>query len=124
MQLQYDKALRDFNKAIAYQPHNFPFAYNNKGYVYLQQDKTEQAIEYFKKCLAEDAGLVEANLNIALVFYKQGDKEKARFYLEQDKELASHFQNGLDNFFKSNEKWFFWTDEDKEMIRKMIEEFN
>jgi len=36
MQEQYDKALGDFKKAISRQPSDYPYLYNNAGYVYLQ----------------------------------------------------------------------------------------
>jgi len=68
------------------------------GYVYLQQDKSDLAIEYFKKCLFEDDQISEANLNLALVYYKSGDEERAKYYMEQEKELAQLLQEGMDGF--------------------------
>jgi tetratricopeptide (TPR) repeat protein len=121
IQSQYEKALRDFNKAIALQS-DFPFAYNNTGYVYLQQDKFDLAIEYFNKCLSINDKFGEVNLNLALVCYMRGDKENAKSNFERAKELLPSLQEGMDGFIKSNKGWFYWTEKDKETLRKMFVE--
>lgn len=122
IQSQYEKALNDFKKAISLQPPNFPFSYNNAGYVYLQQDKIDLAIEYFNKCLSIEDKFFAANLNLALVYYENGEKERAKFYLDRAVELAPSLQEAKDDIIKFNQEWFYWTEKDKETLVKMFAE--
>jgi len=122
IQALYEKALDDFKKAISRQPSNFPYPNNNAGYVYLQQDKIDLAIKYFNKCLSMNDRFLAPNLNLALVYYENGDQEKARFYLEQAEKLAPNLQDEIDVITKSLQQWIYWTEKDKETLEKMFEE--
>ena len=62
------------------------------------------------------------NLNLALVYYENGDQEKARFYLEQAEKLAPNLQDEIDVITKSLQQWIYWTEKDKETLEKMFEE--
>jgi tetratricopeptide (TPR) repeat protein len=122
IQKRYEEALDDFKKAMSRKSSNFPYPSNNTGYVYLQQGKYDLAIEYFNKCLSIDDKLFAANLNLALVYYENGDQEKAGFNLERAKELAPELQDGPDSIPEFYQKWIYWTEKDKETLRKMFEE--
>lgn len=123
IQGQYEKALKDFKKAISKQPSYYQQAYNNAGYVYLQQGKIDLAIKYFNKCLAIEDKFLAPNLNLALLYYENGDQEKAILYLEQAKEMAPSLQDSIDSVLMSKQKFeVYWTEKDKDTMAKMFEE--
>jgi len=126
IQGQYEKALKDFKKAISKQPANYLKAYNNTGYVYLQQGKTDLAIKYFNKSISEISErdkFFPPNLNLALLYYENGDQEKAILYLEQAKEMAPSIQDSRDSVLMSLQKFgVYWTEKDKDTMGKMFEE--
>jgi tetratricopeptide (TPR) repeat protein len=126
IQGQYEKALKDFKKAISKQPSYYLIAYNNAAYVYLQQGKTDLAIKYFNKSISERDKrdyFFAPNLNLALLYYENGDQEKAKLYLEQARELDPSLQDSTDSVFKSIQKFgVYWTEKDKDTMAKMFEE--
>ncbi len=126
IQGQYEKALKDFKKAISKQPSYYQQAYNNAGYVYLQQGKTDLAIKYFNKSIGEISErdkFFAPNLNLALLYYENGDQEKAILYLEQAKEMAPSLQDSIDSVLMSKQKFgVYWTEKDKDTMAKMFEE--
>jgi tetratricopeptide (TPR) repeat protein len=123
IQGQYEKALKDFKKAISKQPSYYQEAYNNAGYVYLQQGETDLAIKYFNKSIGERDRFVAPNLNLALLYYENGDQEKAILYLERAKELAPSLQDSIDSVLMSKQKFgVYWTEKDKDTMAKMFEE--
>jgi len=123
IQGQYEKALKDFNKAISKQPSFYQEAYNNAGYVYLQQGETDLAIKYFNKSIGERDRFVAPNLNLALLYYENGDQEKAILYLEQARELDPSLQDSRDSVLMSKQKFgVYWTEKDRDTMAKMFEE--
>jgi tetratricopeptide (TPR) repeat protein len=123
IQGQYEKALKDFKKAISRQRSYYQNAYNNAGYVYRQQGKTDLAIKYFNKCLAMRDKVFAPNLNLALLYFENGDQKKSIVYLDRAIELYPSLQDSLDSVLKSNERFgVYWTEQDKEMIGKMLKE--
>ena len=122
MQGQFESALNDFKKAISKQPSDYPDLYNNAGYVYLQQGKINRAIKYFNKSISIRDSFLAANLNLALVYFKTGEPEKAILYLERAEELASTLEGGLKEILKSNLRTVYWTEKDKDTLGKMFEE--
>ena len=125
IQGQYEKALKDFKKAISKQPSYYPEAYNNAGYVYLQQGKTDLAIKYFNKSISEISErdkFLAPNLNLALLYYENGDQEKAILYLERAEELTTSRSGGIDEILKLNHRSVYWTEKDKDTMAKMFEE--
>ena len=115
--------MNDFKKAISKQPSYYLKAYNNAGYVYLQQGKTDLAIKYFNKSISERDKFLAPNLNLALLYYENGDQEKAILYLERAKELAPSLQDSIDSVLKSKQKFgVYWTEKDKDTLGKMFEE--
>lgn len=69
-------ALADYEASIAKYP-DFAYAYNNKGYVLLQQGKTQEALAIINQSLQLDAGNSEAFYYRALVYEKLGQREEA-----------------------------------------------
>jgi Flp pilus assembly protein TadD len=59
---QYDKAINDFNKAIAMHP-QYSFAYNNRGYSYEQLGQLSKAVEDFSQAIQLDPGNIVAQDN-------------------------------------------------------------
>ena len=57
-----DRALFNYNMAIAIDPGNFR-AYNNLGFLYLNDGKNEEAVKYFNKAIAHNGKYAEAFCN-------------------------------------------------------------
>jgi Tfp pilus assembly protein PilF len=113
--------MRDFNKAISSNPEYFP-PYSNIGYAYMQQNKPDNATKYFLKCLDHLEYSINPNLNLAIVYYMQGDKAKAKTYFDKAKQLEPRLSKGIDVIIEIEKKGYFWTDKDKQTLKKMFEE--
>lgn len=118
---KYDSALADFNKTISLKP-DYSIAFGNIGYVYLQQNKPDLAIENFNECLSYDNKSVSANMNLAIIYYMQGDKAKAKNHLYAAKVLEPRLMEGMGGITKLIEEGYYWTERDKETLAKMFAE--
>ena len=63
---QLDKALTDFNKAIAVSP-NYADAFNNRGEVFRKQKKYNEAANDFRQAIKLDKNFAEPHYNLALI---------------------------------------------------------
>ncbi|MFA5780099.1 MAG: tetratricopeptide repeat protein [Elusimicrobiota bacterium] len=73
---QYDRAIRDFDKAIALNL-TYECAYSNRGYVYFKKGDYEKAMKDFNKAIKLCNGLSVAYYNRGNIFYKKGNLNKA-----------------------------------------------
>ena len=73
---QYDKAIEDYNKAIAMNPDYFR-AYNNRGVVFSRTGLYERAIEDFSKAIDLNPKFDDARSNRGVAYDKTGQFEKA-----------------------------------------------
>ncbi|MBL4648526.1 MAG: tetratricopeptide repeat protein, partial [Aureispira sp.] len=69
----YPNALNYFNQAIA-KDSLFAYAYNNKGYVLIQEGNYSQALEAVQKSLNLDNNNAYAYRNMAICYANMGDK--------------------------------------------------
>lgn len=67
---KYDEAEQKLTKAIEQEPDN-PILYYNRGYLYEQMDKGEQAIENYKKAIELDPQYFDATFNLAAYYYNR-----------------------------------------------------
>jgi tetratricopeptide (TPR) repeat protein len=67
---QYDRALEDFNKALALDPH-LPDAYSKRGVVYAKMRKPERAIEDCNKAISLDPYIRILYMNPSSVYVAQ-----------------------------------------------------
>lgn len=73
---QPDKALEDYDRAIAANPINYG-AYNNKGVVFLEQGAYDAALAAFDRSIAIFPGFPGAYYNRGCIFYFFGQNDKA-----------------------------------------------
>jgi tetratricopeptide (TPR) repeat protein len=73
---QLDKALEDYNKAIAINPSLFQ-AYSNRGVILTEKSQFDKALEDYKKAIALNPSHSGTYNNRALVFMKMGQHGKA-----------------------------------------------
>jgi tetratricopeptide (TPR) repeat protein len=78
-----DRALFNYNMAIAIDPGNFR-AYNNFGFLYLNEGKNEEAVEYFNKAIAHNGKYAEAFSNRGIARNRMG-----QFKVAEDDYLAA-----------------------------------
>ena len=64
-------------KAVRLRP-NYPEALNNLGILLTRQNRTSEAEEKFKACIAVAPNYDQAYLNLARVYMLRQEKEKAR----------------------------------------------
>ena len=83
----YDKAIEEYNKALALNP-NVSELHNNLGYAYLDKGDIEQAIMEQKKALDMDPNLANAYYGLALALEKRGDTQGAIQHWEKYLEIA------------------------------------
>ena len=82
----YEGAIIDFNKAIAINDKNF-LTYDNRGYVFFLEGKTDQALADINKSIQMDESNAFAYKNRALVYIKLKNTEKACSDIEKAMEL-------------------------------------
>lgn len=76
-----DKKIEYFNKSIAIDGEN-PWALNDRGQVFLRQEKYQEAIRDFRKVVDIDPNFIDGYNNIALVFEKGEDYVNALKYFD------------------------------------------
>ena len=121
VQSQYEKALRDFNKAISCDSKDMR-PYCNIGYTYLQQNKLDNAIKYFQKSLDLVDNFFDANLDMAIVFYIRGNRSEAKIYLDKARTVIPNLTEAFDGISKLENGGHNWTERDKATLQKMFVE--
>jgi tetratricopeptide (TPR) repeat protein len=87
---QLEEALFHYNEAERIYP-AFAGAHNNRGAIFFQQGKLEEAITELKKAAARDAGnQVQALSNLGFLLVKAGRIEEAMHYLQIANRMAPH----------------------------------
>jgi tetratricopeptide (TPR) repeat protein len=118
---EYAQAIADLNKASSIKS-DYASAYANLGYVYMQQGKTEMAIENFNKCLKIDRKSISANLDFAIISYLKSNLQESKKYLRFAKSIDPRLSKGIDGINELEKENYYWTDKDKETLKKMFVE--
>jgi tetratricopeptide (TPR) repeat protein len=84
----YDKAIKNFNKAIAENPKDYS-AYFYKGFCYFDQKKYTLALTDWKEVISLKEDYIEAYANIASIYLEMKDYEQALFYVNDAIKYAS-----------------------------------
>jgi len=105
---QFDKAIEDFDKAIAINS-SYSLAYNNRGKIFLQRGMVDWAIKDFDKAIALNPSFSIAYNNRAMAFSKMGQLDKAM--VDYDKAIAlnpsfqiAYYNRGLVHFRGHNKE--------------------
>jgi len=103
---QYDKAISDYNKAIAINPRD-PEAYNNRGVAYKNKGKYSKAISDYNKAIKINPGFVEAYNNRGVAYKDKGKHDNAisdySKAIEINPGLAGAYNNRAVAYFSNNE---------------------
>jgi len=118
---KYDDAIAEFNKTIRLKP-DYASAYADRGYAYMQQGKMEMAIDNFNQCLKIDEKTFSTNMDLAIIYYLKGNLQESKKYLDTAKSLEPRLSKGIDGIAKLEEEGYYWTDKDKETLKKMFDE--
>jgi len=118
---KYDDAIAEFNKTIRLKP-DYASAYADRGYAYMQQGKWETAIDDFNKCLKIDEETFSTNLDLAIIYYLKGNLQESKKYLGIAKSLEPRLSKGIDVIAEFEKEGYYWTDKDKETLKKMFVE--
>lgn len=101
MNAQYTDALTNLLKANSIEPNN-PLILTNLGMAYYFKDERETAVKYLEKSIELDPENSDAKLNLASIYYNDGDIDRAeKLYklvlkdLTYDKQARTHYNLGM-----------------------------
>jgi type IV pilus assembly protein PilF len=101
MNAQYTDALTNLMKANSIEPNN-PLILTNLGMAYYFKDERETAVKYLEKSIELDPENSDAKLNLASIYYNDGDIDRAeKLYklvlkdLTYDKQARTHYNLGM-----------------------------
>lgn len=92
---EYDKALADFNRAIAIKPQGT--TYNSLGKMYFDQGKNKEALDNYKKAIELDKTKGEFFVNLGAAMAADGQYDKALLAMDQGLKLEPDNLNGYLN---------------------------
>ena len=87
---EYEKAEQQLTKAIETEPDN-AMLYYNRGYLFEQMDKGEQAVENYQKAAEIDPNYFDATFNLAAYYYNQAAETLQK---ANNMDLKEYEQNG------------------------------
>jgi protein O-mannosyl-transferase len=93
---EIDKAISDFNKAVALDS-SYKYVYNNRGLLYLNTGKTDLALPDFDKAIALDSTYTEAYINRGLLYSNTGKTNLAMSDLNKAIALDSTYADAYNN---------------------------
>jgi len=116
---RYDDAINDFNKAILMK-NDYALPYVNRGWAYMQKGNYEIAIENYQAGLRIDSESLDGNINLAIVYYLKVNLQESKKYLNIAKSIESRLSKGIDGINELEKEGYFWTDKDKDTLKKMF----
>ena len=118
---RYDDAIAEFNKTIRLKP-DYASAYADLGYAYMQQGKMKPAVENFNRCLEIDDKTFSTNLDLSIIYYLEGNLQESGKYLNVAKSLEPRISKGIDGIHELETEGYFWSEKDKETLKKIFTE--
>ena len=92
---EYDKALADFNRAIAIKPQ--ASTYNSLGKMYFDQGKNAEALDNYQKAISMDKTKGEYFINMGAAMASDGQYDKALLAMDEGVKLDPDNTNGYLN---------------------------
>jgi tetratricopeptide (TPR) repeat protein len=121
IQSRYDDAIAEFNKTIGINP-EYASAFADIGYAYMQQGKMDLAIDNFTHCLKIDTNTFSTYLDLAIIYYLKGNLQESKKYMGIAMSLEPGLEEGFDSINELEKEGYYWTEKDKETLKKMFEE--
>jgi tetratricopeptide (TPR) repeat protein len=118
----YQESISDYTKCIELNPKNGS-AFNDRGYVFFDMNKYDEAIKDLKKSieLNESKPSSDSYIGLSISYYQKGDKDSSKeFYLKAINNNPI-FKGSVSDWEKEG---YFYTDNQKDIIGKMIKDFN
>lgn len=113
-EIQPEKALEDYSKAIELADH--PSAYNNRAFLYRQQGRFEEAISDAERAIQLDPSQTIAYATLAEIYADLGDKEYFYHFLELA--LDNYYDDYLDSMSEPSFQPFVNEPEFQRLIEK------
>lgn len=102
---RYDEALKEYQYILRNLDKSYCYAYFNQGYVNMIYGMDyEEAIKYFDSTLASKPDYVEAVYNKGYCYEKMKNKEKAREFYLQAKNMVTNYQLAIDGLNRLDKK--------------------
>lgn len=114
-----DGAIEISEKALKFND-NDPFLFDNLGYYYMENSNYDKAIEKFKICLKIEnfKGLIDATLGLALAYYYKNDKQNAKKYFDQAKQVKPLLNKGMEGLLELEKEGYSYSEKKKETLKK------
>ncbi|MEN8225054.1 MAG: tetratricopeptide repeat protein [Bacteroidota bacterium] len=128
-QKDYDASIGVIMDGLHHNPDN-PHLYEYAGSFYLEKGENTHAITYYSKCLevcrdsTDDLTRLQALIGISVAYYDEDDKENSRKYFDQAMHLQPLLNNGKEGLEELMGYCMGWMDKEKEVLPRMVEEFN
>jgi len=94
----YDKALNYFNLALQYDEKNSKDCYYKAGWIYVQQQKYEEAIVVLEKAADDNTKDADSREQLGFAYYKLNKYDES--ILQFNKAIELHAQSGISYFYK------------------------
>lgn len=106
---QYEEALQITQKVQQIEPKN-PATYTMGAYIYKQQQKTDQAIDEYKKLLATGTNKIQAYMGLGAIYEQNGDHELAKKQYQEALKIDEAFAPAANNL-----AWLMTEDEQPDL---------
>ena len=117
-QLKNDDAIQMFTKAILIDEDEID--YDNLGWAYVGKEDYQSAINAFQKCLTINDKNLDALIGYAFSAFNKKDKITAKTYIDRVIVIMPSLSNGIIGIKELESQGYFYSENQKEMILKML----
>jgi tetratricopeptide (TPR) repeat protein len=121
-QNDYDAAIEVVMKGLDHCDDN-PNLFELAGSIYLEKGDNPQAVTYFTRFLESYSESISATIGNSAAYYDMGDKENARKYFDQARQLQPLLYNGIEGLEQMKNQCPALSKKETEVLRLMMEEF-
>jgi tetratricopeptide (TPR) repeat protein len=118
---RYNDAIAEFNRTITLNP-EYASAFADIGYAYMQEGKMDSAVGNFNRCLKIDDKTFSTNLDLAIIYYRKGNLQESKKFMGIASSLEPRLAKRIDGINLIEKEGYYWTDKDKETLKKMFKE--
>ncbi len=115
---EYARALENYNKTVEINPDSL--SYNNRGFVYFDTKEYESALKDFEKAATLNPKNMDTLLGLAVTCLEMNNIKKAKEYLNKAIKLNPELKNGMKSIEKLEKEGYFYTQKQKESLKKLF----